>query len=182
MPEVALHILDLVQNSIAAGATYVAVCIVHDTQGDRLTVEISDNGCGMSKEMAQRAHSPFATGRKSRRVGLGLALFSQLAEATDGEFSLASREGEGTVVRAEFRLSHPDLPPMGDLAGTVQALLVSAPKAVDFLLSYARDSRSFALDTREVRAALGGLPLNLPDVLSWVREYLSENIMEVDSL
>ena len=32
-----------------------------------------------------------------------------------------------------------------------------------------------------MRAALGGLPLNLPDVLAWVKDFLTENIMEVET-
>lgn len=175
-----MHILDLVRNSIDAGAKIISLRIVQDTKGDRLMIEIADDGCGMSEEEAKRASDPFVTGRTGRRIGLGLALVSQLAEMTDGTFSLRSKIGEGTVLVVEFRLSHPDLPPMGDLAGTLCALFASG--GADFQIEYRRDGKGFAVDTRVIRSYLDGVALDRPDVMDWARAYLSENIMEVDAL
>ena len=180
MPEFALHILDLVRNSIDAGAKLVFIRIAQDTRCDRLTVEITDDGCGMSEDAARCASDPFMTGRTGRRVGLGLALVSQLAEMTGGSFSLQSKEGEGTRLKLEFCRSHPDLPPMGDLPGTFSALFAAGE--TDFVIEYRRDEQSFATDTRMIRSRLAGVPLDSPEVISWAREYLSENIMEVDSI
>ena len=50
MPELALHILDLVQNSVSAGAARVTVTIVYDTAQDTLTITIEDDGKGMEAE------------------------------------------------------------------------------------------------------------------------------------
>lgn len=176
-----MHILDIVQNSISAGATKIEALIRIDTVADRLVLEVKDDGCGMSEEMVARVTSPFTTSRTTRKVGLGIPLVKQLADMTNGCFTLQSKVGEGTVLRAEFQFSHLDLPPMGDLVGTMQSLLISAPEAPEFVLTYEKDGKSFVFDTREVRAALGGLPLNLPDVLAWVKDFLTENIMEVET-
>ena len=176
-----MHILDIVQNSISAGATKIEVLIRIDTVADRLVLEVKDDGCGMSEEMVARVTSPFTTSRTTRKVGLGIPLVKQLADMTNGCFTLQSKVGEGTVLRAEFQFSHLDLPPMGDLVGTMQSLLISAPEAPEFVLTYEKDGKSVVFDTREVRAALGGLPLNLPDVLAWVKDFLTENIMEVET-
>ena len=176
-----MHILDIVQNSISAGATKIEVLIRIDTVADRLVLEVKDDGCGMSEEMVARVTSPFTTSRTTRKVGLGIPLVKQLADMTNGCFTLQSKVGEGTVLRAEFQFSHLDLPPMGDLVGTMQSLLISAPEAPEFVLTYEKDGKSLVFDTREVRAALGGLPLNLPDVLAWVKDFLTENIMEVET-
>ena len=176
-----MHILDIVQNSISAGATKIEVLIRIDTVADRLVLEVKDDGCGMSEEMVARVTSPFTTSRTTRKVGLGIPLVKQLADMTNGCFTLQSKVGEGTVLRAEFQFSHLDLPPMGDLVGTMQSLLISAPESPEFVLTYEKNGKSFVFDTREVRAALGGLPLNLPDVLAWVKDFLTENIMEVET-
>ena len=79
MPELALHILDLVQNSVSAGATRVVVTICYDTARDTLLISIEDDGKGMPPELLSRVESPFATTRTTRKVGLGIPLFKQLA-------------------------------------------------------------------------------------------------------
>ena len=98
MPELALHILDLVQNSVSAGATRVVVTICYDTARDTLLISIEDNGKGMPPELLSRVESPFATTRTTRKVGLGIPLFKQLAEMCGGKLSLTS-----TVARARRR-------------------------------------------------------------------------------
>ena len=173
--------MDVAENSVRAGATLTTILVDEQPQQDLLTIQIADNGCGMSEEMVARVISPFTTSRTTRKVGLGIPLIKQLADMTNGRFALQSRVGEGTVLQAEFQLSHLDLPPMGDLVGTMQSLLISAPESPELVLTYEKNGKSFVFDTREVRAALGGLPLNLPDVLAWVKDFLTENIMEVET-
>ena len=108
MPELALHILDLVQNSVCAGATLIVITISLDTRNDRLTITIEDNGKGMSPEFLEKVTSPFATSRKTRKVGLGIPMFKQLSEMCEGDFSLLSELGRGTKLQASFRASHMD--------------------------------------------------------------------------
>ena len=79
MQDLSLHILDIVENSINAGATQVVLRVVEDRTEDVLTIEISDNGKGMSKEMVDKVMDPFVTTRTTRKVGLGLSLFAQAA-------------------------------------------------------------------------------------------------------
>ena len=117
MPELALHILDLVQNSVSAGATRVVVTICYDTASDTLLISIEDDGKGMPPELLARVSSPFTTTRTTRKVGLGIPLFKQLAEMCGGELTLESTVGKGTRTQATFTASHMDLPPMGRSQG-----------------------------------------------------------------
>ena len=94
-----MHILDIVQNSISAGATKIEVLIRIDTVADRLVLEVKDDGCGMSEEMVARVTSPFTTSRTTRKVGLGIPLVKQLADMTNGCFTLQSKVGEGIFSR-----------------------------------------------------------------------------------
>jgi len=179
MFELALHILDLVQNSVTAGAKLVTVTVSLDTASDTLTIVISDDGCGMDEELLKRVESPFATTRTTRKVGLGIPMFKQCAQMCGGAFTIQSAKGVGTVLTATFQASHVDLPPLGDLAGTMLSLVVGSPEKPDFVLRYWADGRSFEFDTRPIREALGGMPLSGNEILSWITEYLAEGIAQV---
>jgi anti-sigma regulatory factor (Ser/Thr protein kinase) len=179
MFELALHILDLVQNSVAAGAGLVIVTVCLDTEMDKLTITISDDGCGMDEELLQRVESPFATTRTTRKVGLGIPMFKQCALMCGGTFEISSTKGVGTTLTATFKASHVDLPPLGDLKGTMLSLVAGSPEKPDFVLHYTTDSRSFEFDTRPIREALGGMPLSGCEIFSWLTEYLAEGIAQV---
>ena len=80
MNELSLYILDLVQNSISAGAKLVEIRIVVSRGEDRITVLIQDDGCGMTPEFLKRAVSPFTTTRTNLMVGLGFPMIMELFE------------------------------------------------------------------------------------------------------
>ena len=138
MEDLSLHILDVLENSIAAEARHLRVVIEEDTRGDRLLLEIADDGKGMDEEMRSRVLDPFFTTRTTRRVGLGLPLLGQAAEQAGGSIEVISAPGEGTTVRAEFQLSHPDRKPLGDLGATLGAILAGRPD-VELRFEYRRD-------------------------------------------
>ena len=179
MPELALHILDLVQNSISAGASRVVVTVAYDTAKDMLTIVIEDDGKGMSEAFLCTVTSPFSTSRTTRKVGLGIPLFKQLAEMCEGGFEISSTVGVGTTLTAHFRASHVDLPPMGDLKGTIEALIIACPETPDFRFVYRVDEREFIFDTSEIREPLGYLPLNEPDIVRWIGAFVSEGMNEI---
>ena len=135
MQDLALHILDVVDNSLAAGATRIGVHVVEDPAADRLLVEITDNGRGMDRKMRTRALDPFFTTKPGKAVGMGLALFAQAARESGGSLKVESADGKGTTVRAVFGLGHPDRRPLGDLSGTM-SLLAEAHPQVAFAFDY----------------------------------------------
>jgi hypothetical protein len=147
MEDLSLHILDVVENSLAASATRVSIRIVEDTRADLLTLEICDNGRGMDEEARQKALDPFYTTRTTRRVGLGLPLLAQAAEEAGGKLELDSSPGRGTTVKAVFQRSHPDRKPLGDVAQTLKTIMCGRPD-LDLRFAYERDSKLVAeLDT-----------------------------------
>lgn len=176
MFELALHILDLVQNSITAGARLIEILIDIDTSSNLMTITIRDDGCGMDEALVARVLSPFGTTRTTRKVGLGIPMFMQIANMCGGEFSLNSTPGEGTVISASFQIDHIDRPPLGDIGGTMRALLIGAPETLEFLLALTGAEEPFAFDTREIREVLSGVPLDSPDVQAWMSEYLEEGL------
>ena len=143
MEDLSLHILDIVENSIAASANRITIRIVEDTQKDSLSLEISDNGKGMDAEARKKALDPFFTTKTTRRVGLGLPLLAQAAREGGGTFEILSERGEGTTVKAAFQLSHPDRKPLGDIAETLQTILAGRPE-LDLHFEYQKDSELVA--------------------------------------
>lgn len=178
MKELSLHILDIVQNSIAAEASRVELTVVEDTAADTLTITVTDNGRGMSPELVRTVTDPFVTTRSTRRVGLGLPLMADTARRTGGDLSLTSTPGRGTSLTAVFGRSHIDRPPLGDLALTVACLLAANPElALDY--RHVIDGREWACRATELRGHLDGVSLNNPRVFSFVREYLAGAIAEL---
>ena len=178
MEELSLHLLDLIQNSVKAGASLIEIIITEKV--GLLTIELNDNGCGMSEEFLQRVESPFTTTRTTRKVGLGIPLFKQAALMAGGDFGIISRQGEGTRIKASFEINNIDRAPMGDLAGTILGQVLSTPVTPDYRLLYAVEDASFEFDTREIRRQLEGVPLDAPDVIAWMKDYLEEGIRELN--
>ena len=180
MQEISLNILDVAQNSVSAGAGLIEIGVEEDHSADRLTVVIRDNGCGMTPEQVKKVTDPFYTTRTTRKVGLGVPLFKMAAEMTGGSFSIASQPGVGTTVTAVFVPSHVDCMPMGDITSTVCSLIQCNPDR-DFCYTYSCDGRGFAGDTRQFRQVLEGVPLNAPEVITFISEFITENTSEVQA-
>ena len=179
MTELSLNILDVTENSVKAGASLISILVSADTAADRLVIEIEDNGCGMNEEQVKRASDPFYTSRTTRKVGLGLPFFKYAAECTGGSFSLTSAPGQGTLVRAEFVLSHIDRMPLGDISATIHTL-ITGHSDIDFVYTYGYNGSSFTLDTREFREILGDISFQSAEVSAYISDYLTENKSETD--
>ena len=179
MRELSLNVMDIAQNSISAGASCITVDVCEDAALDRLTIRIVDNGRGMTAEQVARVIDPFFTTRTTRKVGLGIPLFKMEAEMTGGSFQIDSQLGVGTTLTAVFKPSSVDMIPLGDINGTVQ-LLISCNPTLDFIFHRSLrtgegERREFSLQTAELREVLGeDVPLDTPDVVLWIKDYLAE--------
>ena len=177
MKDISLYVLDIAMNSVRAGAPLIEISLLQ--KDALLTLDITDNGCGMTKEQVERLSDPFYTTRKTRKVGLGIPFLRMLAEQTGGSVSVYSKseaayEDHGTKVQAVFHTDHIDFVPIGDMGETVLTLIQGNPDR-DFVYRHISESFSVELDTREMRQVLGeGVPLNSYSVLSFIRKYLSE--------
>lgn len=179
MEELSLHLLDIAQNALRAGATEIRILL--SEQDDRFSMTVSDNGCGMKPELLARADEPFFTTKEEgSKAGLGLPTLRQAAERTGGSFRITSRhvdeypDNHGTCVTAEFVTTHAECAPVGDVIATVLALLQGS-QGLDLVLSHEKGTNCVLLDTREIRAELGeDIPIDIPEVLHWIRDYLTE--------
>lgn len=177
MKELSLNILDIAENSVKAGASLTKIKI--DEDEDRLTLTITDDGCGMTAEVLKSVTDPFYTTRTTRKVGMGIPLLKLEAEMTGGKLEIASRhEGEypdshGTEVRAVFNKKHIDFTPLGDISESIATLIQGHPET-DFLFIHSIEGKHIALDTREIKRILDGVPINSYEVINWIKEYLNE--------
>jgi anti-sigma regulatory factor (Ser/Thr protein kinase) len=177
--ELSLHVMDIVENGIAAGAALIEIGIVENRRGNRFGMTIKDNGRGIPAGELDRVIDPFYTTRTTRRVGLGLSLLREAARRCDGDFRMTSKEGEGTEVYASFRLDHIDLAPLGDMAGSMMSLVMGNPD-VDFVYTHDVDGKVFRVDTREVKAELDGLPITHPEVIRYIGDSIRDSREEME--
>jgi hypothetical protein len=172
MKELSLNILDIAKNSVTAGASLITITVAETAA--RLTITISDDGCGMTPEFVARVTDPFTTTRTTRKVGLGIPLLQMEAQMAGGDLTIASEVGKGTTTSAWFDPTNIDMPPLGDLVSTLVTLIQGSPD-IDFLFTHSWEQDSYTLDTREIREIMGGISLAEPEILAWLTEYLTEN-------
>lgn len=185
MKDLSLHILDIAENSIRAGATLIQITVSELTLKDELVIEIKDNGKGMSEEMCQSVKSPFVTTRTTRKVGLGLPLLAHRCELCEGQLQITSEEGKGTCVMAKMRYGHIDRVPLGDMGSTLMTLIMAHPE-IHYVYHYiyegipsnkeAAGENSFKLDTMEIKAILGEVDIQNTEILLWLKDYINEGM------
>ncbi|MCP4115504.1 MAG: sensor histidine kinase [Desulfobacteraceae bacterium] len=172
MRELSLHILDLAENGIMAGADRITIHVDETFLGTHIKITVTDNGRGMAPAMAETVSDPFVTTRTTRRVGMGIALFKAAAERCNGNFDIQSVPKKGTAIWATFEANHIDRAPVGNMGETITTLIAGFP---DISIHYDhilfRDS--FNLDTAELKQDLDGIELNNPHVLSRIKEIIN---------
>jgi len=176
--EISLHILDVVENGIAAGADLITLIVDEAVDRNVLSITISDNGKGLSPELQAKVTDPFFTSRTTRRVGMGLSLLKAAAERCGGRFSFTSEEGNGSEVFCSFLYHHIDRAPLGDMPMTMEVLMAGYPE-VDFLYCHLYNGREFEFDTREIRQELEGVPLSEPAVLRHLKAGIEEELEKI---
>ena len=146
MEDLSLHILDIVENSIAAGAKKIKIKIIEEKKKDSLTIEITDDGKGMDEKTLKKVLDPFFTTRNTRKIGLGLPLLAQSAEESGGSIKIESEPGKKTTVKATFGYSHIDRKPFGDVGETLKVLIAGNPD-INFIFEYQKDGVKNLFDT-----------------------------------
>ena len=174
MRELSLNVLDIVQNSITANANLIEIELIEEINNDILKINIFDNGKGMTDEQIKSVTDPFYTTRTTRKIGLGIPLFKMAAEMSGGSFKIESTVGSGTKIYTSYIYSSIDRMPVGNINETVSMLIRMNPD-IDFVYTHIFNEKSYSLDTRELREQLENVPLDTPEVIDWINDYLTEN-------
>jgi signal transduction histidine kinase len=159
MHDLSLYLLDIIENSVRAGATRIRVGVAAERAADVLEIMVEDDGPGLPVTPGQ-ALDPFYTTKKGKKTGLGLSLFRQAAEAAGGGLSVGrSDELGGVAVRAWMGLGNVDRPPLGDVALSILTMVATNPQ-VDFAVDLADGDERTSLRGSE-------LPQRLPALVSY---------------
>ena len=177
MRELSLHILDALENSLAAEAALIELVIEEDVTADRLTITIQDNGRGMTAAQLAQVYDPFFTTRNTRHVGLGIPLFKAAAERCNGDLTIVSKLGKGTTLQATFQHSHIDRAPLGDMTSTLMAVILAG--TCDLRYVHRVDGKEFEFHTAGIKAELGDVPLTHPAVRKWLQEFITAGEQEL---
>ncbi len=180
MKEIALNILDIVQNSLKAGARNIHIQIKELKDLDLLEVLIEDDGSGIDPAILDYIEDPYTTTRTTRKVGLGIPLLKYHSELCSGSLDIQSKVGIGTRVTAVFRLQHIDRQPLGDISGVIRILLMSAEGA-EIFYKHITDMGDYSFSSKEVKQVLEVDSLSDFKLLEQLKEMISENLRELES-
>ncbi len=182
MKELSLHILDLVQNSVSAGASLIEIIIEENLIDDFFKITIKDDGWGMDKDLIEKIRNPFFTTRTTRKVGLGIPLMEAACQRCAGNLTIESEKGIGTIVTAYFKHSHIDRAPLGNMVDTFITVILGKAD-IDYIYKHKMNDKEFIIDTRQLKQILGlEVSISNPDILAWINEYINDglgNLMEV---
>jgi Signal transduction histidine kinase len=175
MKELSLHVYDLMENSIAANATFIELTIKDSKKDNIYGFTIKDNGKGMTPDFLAKVTDPWTTTRTTRKVGLGLPLIKMNTENAGGSMKIQSQVGIGTQLDFWFQHDHIDRPPMGDLAGTI-VMLCSQHEDIHFIYKHITDDGDFVFDTDEIKEALDGMSMKDLSIMHYLKEMIEENL------
>jgi anti-sigma regulatory factor (Ser/Thr protein kinase) len=178
LEDLSLHILDIVENAIAAKAKRIVILVMEEPSEDRLVIEIKDDGIGMDEEMSRKAIDPFFTTRTSRKVGLGLSLLAQAAQEAGGMLRIESELEKGTKVIATFQYHHIDRKPLGSMVETMATLLLGNPE-LDISYTHQKEGKSYVFNSRELKGRFKDRSLAGPEAIQWLRKHLKEGLAQI---
>jgi signal transduction histidine kinase len=123
LPKVRCHagqihqvLMNLLLNACDAGATRIVIRAA--ARGERVWIEVEDNGAGIPPENRPRLFEPFFTTKGvGEGTGLGLAISHGIVERHGGRIRLARSGREGTAFEMEIPISGP--PPEAAPAASV---------------------------------------------------------------
>jgi NADH:ubiquinone oxidoreductase subunit E len=127
MHDISLYLLEILENSVRAGASRVDTHLFIDEASDRLCLTVDDDGSGLSATPEQTL-DPFYTTKPGKKTGLGLSLFREEAQAAGGDLSIGPSPALGGArVETCMVLSHVDRPPLGDVGTSIVVMAATNP-------------------------------------------------------
>jgi len=178
MKEIALNILDIIRNSVRAGAKNILVEVKESDQSNSMVVKVIDDGKGIDPEFLKNVDDPYTTSRETRKVGMGIPLLKQHVEMTGGSFWIESEVDKGTILQASFVKDHIDRQPLGDICGIFKMMLVSE-ESINFGYAHITDKGEFKLSTQEAKEILEVENFRNVSLASEVTNVLRENLLDI---
>jgi signal transduction histidine kinase len=96
-------LLNLIMNAIQAMPHGGTIVLAARENGDTVTIDVHDQGCGISEDNLDRVFDPFFT-TKDTGSGLGLSVADQIIRQHGGMLTIARSSPEGATVRISLPL------------------------------------------------------------------------------
>lgn len=91
--------LNLITNASDAIEEQGEVVVRTWTEDDTVKISVADSGCGIPDELLEKIRDPFFTTKEvGKGTGLGLSIVDRIVNAHNGELSIDSEVGKGTVI------------------------------------------------------------------------------------
>ncbi|MEN4921672.1 ATP-binding protein [Achromobacter spanius] len=138
--------------------------------GDYLLLRVTDTGCGMSPETAQRIFDPFFTTKSAGQgTGLGLSILYGFVRQSGGQVQVQSQPGKGTVMTLYFPRHR------GKVSATESAARNEPPRAeLGQTVLVAEDEPSVRAVTAEALRELGYAVIEAADGASALKRISSD--------
>lgn len=176
MEDISLHLLDIIENSIDAGASEVKVTINENIRKNLLILRVEDDGKGMDEEKKEKVLDPFYTTKEVRNIGLGIPMLAQSAKEAGGEIYIESNPEKGTTITAKFEYNHIDRRPLGNIVETLINILASKGNEVDIIYKHCINECCFSLDSSEIKEELQDVDINHPEVIKFLRNEIRRGL------
>ena len=112
-------------------------------------------------------------------------MYKELAELCEGSFSIDSKEGIGTSLKATFRLTNIDLPPFGNWVDTFYILVIN-DEGVDIKYTHKvienKETKEFVFDTVEIKNVLDGMSIKEFSLMQWMKDYIRDGLKEINAI
>ena len=97
---------NLISNAVKFTPEGGSIGVALRTEGDVVTVSVTDTGCGIDPETGKHIFEKFYQGDTSHATqgnGLGLALVKRVMDILNGEISVRSTPGQGSTFTVRIR-------------------------------------------------------------------------------
>ena len=164
------YLLDITENSLHANSAEITVSVIESEA--LIECEVLDNGKGMDSETLKKAQDSFYTEEgkhDGRKFGFGLPFLIQAVTESGGEFDIQSKKGVGTSVKFSIDKSNIDAPPLGDIVGTIRAIISYEGKS-EIVFKREVNGNGYQISKKEMIDALGDL--TTVSSLSLAKQYI----------
>lgn len=175
MQDLAMISLELVQNSLKANALHIDLSFILNQRDGTSSLIIKDDGIGMDEVMLSKVSSPFTTSRTTRKVGLGVAFFTQAIQQAEGFVKFESKLNQGTTMQGTWKTNHWDAPPLGNLGEVILIALQSHPD-LHLVFTFSFNSSVYTFDSKTFETSIAPVPISELAILKWIESEINLNI------
>ncbi len=136
------HLLDILTNSVEAGATEIDLVIRESIDKDVIRFVVTDDGCGMDKTLLSKLTTKGISTKRGNNRGMGLYLLKEMIQDNEGTLQITSHNNKSTRIEWTIKHKKTNRIPLGDIAGVVSNFIYSY-KDIDLFFTYQTDKDTF---------------------------------------